>query len=118
LDEKHLPHKTVGGTTWHWLGTCLRIQIGNGGWTRSTGGALTSARALAESGLRGKALRNAVADQAARHVEPACLTEQLPHPDNRVVLDAQDKDFYGVPLPRLHYAVGDYARAGLAHGLQ
>ncbi|MCY4343287.1 MAG: GMC family oxidoreductase [Gammaproteobacteria bacterium] len=93
---------------------CLRIQIGNGGWTWGTGGALSSARALAESGLRGEALRNAVAEQASRHVELASLTEQLPHAGNRVVLDAQDKDLYGVPLARLHYAVGDYSRGGLA----
>ena len=92
----------------------LRIQIGNGGWTWGTGGALTLARSLAESGLRGTALRNAAADQAARHVELASLTEQLPEAGNRVALDAQDKDIYGVPLPRLHYAVGDYSRDGLA----
>ncbi len=92
----------------------LRIQIGNGGWTWGTGGALTLARTLAASGLRGEALRNAVVDQAARHVELASLTEQLPDAGNRIVLDAQDKDIYGVPLPRLHYAVGDYSHGGLA----
>ena len=92
----------------------LRIQIGNGGWTWGTGGALTLARTLAESGLRGAALRNAAADQAARHVELASLTEQLPEAGNRVALDAWDKDIYGVPLPRLHYAVGDYSRDGMA----
>ena len=92
----------------------LRIQIGNGGWTWGTGGALTVARTLAESGLRGAALRDAAADQAARHVELASLTEQLPDAGNRVVLDARDKDIYGVPLPRLHYAIGDYSRDGLA----
>jgi hypothetical protein len=27
--------------------------------------------------------------------------EQLPDPDNRVTLDPQAKDIYGVPLPRL-----------------
>ena len=46
-------------------------------------------------------------------MELASLTEQLPDAGNRIVLDARDKDLYGVPLPRLHYAVGDYARNGL-----
>ncbi len=92
----------------------LRIQIGNAGWTWGTGGALTLPRTLAESGLRGKALRNAAVDQAARHVELASLIEQLPDAGNRMVLDARDKDHYGVPLPRLRYAIGDYSRDGLA----
>lgn len=92
----------------------LRIQIGNAGWTWGTGGALTLPRTLAESGLRGEALRNAAVDQAARHVELASLIEQLPDAGNRMVLDARDKDHYGVPLPRLHYAIGDYSRDGLA----
>ena len=92
----------------------LRIQIGNAGWTWGTGGALTLPRTLAESGLRGEALRNAAVDQAARHVELASLIEQLPNADNRIVLDTKDKDHYGVPLPRLRYAIGDYSRDGLA----
>ena len=91
----------------------FRIQIGNGGWTWGTGGALTLAGAVAESGLRGAALKAAVSDQAARHIELASLTEQLPSPANRMVLDPAEKDHYGVPLPRLRYAIGDYARAGL-----
>lgn len=92
----------------------LRIQIGNAGWAWGTGGALTLPRTLAESGLHGEALRNAAVDQAARHVELASLVEQLPDADNRMVLDAKDKDHYGVPLPRLRYAIGDYSRNALA----
>ncbi len=92
----------------------FRIQIGNAGWSWSTGAPLTLAGHLAGTGLRGTALREAVAHQAARHVELAALTEQLPDPRNRVLLDAHDRDHYGVPLPRIHYAVDAYAQAGLA----
>lgn len=91
----------------------FRIQIGNAGWSWSTGAPVTLAGGLAEAGLRGAALREAVAHQAARHVELAALTEQLPEPENRILLDAHDKDHYGVPLPRIHYAVDTYAQAGL-----
>ena len=92
----------------------LRIQISNDGWNWPTGGALSLGRALADAGLRGSALRNAAADQASKHVQLASLIEQLPSPANRVVLDGKERDLYGVPLPRIHYDIGDYARNGLA----
>ena len=91
----------------------FRIQIGNSGWSWSTGSPFTLAGDLAKAGFRGKALREATAHQAAHHVELAALAEQLPQPENRLVLDPHDKDRYGVPLPRFHYAVDAYARAGL-----
>ena len=40
--------------------------------------------------------------------------EQLPDPDNRVTLDPNEQDMYGVPLPRLAYRLDDYVRTGLA----
>ena len=92
----------------------LRIQISNDGWNWPTGGAETLPRTLAEAGLRGTELRAAVAHQTARHVQLAALTEQLPAADNRIVLDAAERDGHGVPLPRIHYDIGSYARAGLA----
>ena len=92
----------------------LRIQISNDGWNWPTGGALSLGRALADAGLRGPALRQAAGEQAARHVQLASMIEQLPSPTNRVVLDGKERDLYGVPLPRIHYDIGDYARQGLA----
>ena len=53
---------------------------------------------------------NLVVDRAL----PQALTEQLPDPESRVTLDATDRDIYGVPLPRLAYRVGDYARDAMA----
>ena len=91
----------------------FRIQIGNAGWSWSTGAPVMLAGGLADAGLRGDALREAVAHQAARHVELAALTEQLPEPENRILLDPHEKDHYGVPLPRIRYAVDTYAQAGL-----
>ena len=92
----------------------LRIQISNDGWNWPTGGAATLADMLSRRGHRGEELRRAVADHASRHVQLAALTEQLPEPENRVTLDERDRDAYGVPLPRMRYRVGEYARAGLA----
>ena len=92
----------------------LRIQISNDGWSWPTGGALTLAGALAGQGLRGAALFQAARSQAAHHIQLAAMTEQLPDPANRITLDRQRRDRFGVPLPRLHYRVGAYSRAGLA----
>ena len=36
-----------------------------------------------------------------------------PTPKNRVTLDADKKDANGVPLPRIHFDLDDYTRAGL-----
>ena len=75
---------------------------------------MTLADMLWRRGLRGVELRHAVADHASRQVQLAALTEQLPEPENRVALDARDRDLHGVPLPRVHYRVGEYSRGGLA----
>jgi glucose dehydrogenase len=52
--------------------------------------------------------------QASRHLRLTSLLEQLPDPDNRVTLDPNDVDIYGVPLPRLAYNLGTYVASGLA----
>jgi choline dehydrogenase-like flavoprotein len=64
--------------------------------------------------LRGKALDDALRSQASRPLRLTSLLEQLPDPDNRVTLDPNDVDIYGVPLPRLAYNLGTYVASGLA----
>ncbi len=92
----------------------LRIEIGNDGWNWPTGGRLALADMLFRQGLRGPELRRTMESHASRHVRMASLTEQLPEPGNRITLDPGERDHYGVPLPRIHYRVGRYARDGLA----
>jgi len=77
-------------------------------------GAHTTAEELARQGLRGKALDAALTHQTSREIRLAALMEQLPDPENHVTLDPQEKDVYGVPLPRLAYRLGDYVWEGLA----
>ncbi len=93
--------------------SALRIQISNDGWNWPTGGPATLADSLSRRGLLGTDLRRAITDHASREVQLAALTEQLPDPENRITLDPRDSDPYGAPLPRMHYRVGDYSRAGL-----
>lgn len=90
------------------------IEIGNDGWSWPTGAPISTARQLALQGLRGEALNKALFDQTARHIRLASLVEQHPLPENRVTLDPDEKDMYGVPLPRITYRLDDYSKAGLA----
>lgn len=93
--------------------SALRIQIANDGWNWPNGGAMTLASALIAEGLVGEELRQTLASQAAHHIQLGSLTEQLPEAENRVTLDTAERDPHGVPLPRIHYRVGPYSRAGL-----
>jgi glucose dehydrogenase len=99
----------------------FRIEIGNDGWSWPTGAPTTTAADLARQGLRGKALDDALRQQASRHLRLTSLLEQLPDPQNRVTLDPNESDIYGVPLPRIAYSLDGYLEAGLtaaraAHG--
>ena len=89
-------------------------KIGNDGWSWPKGAPVSTAAELARHGLRGQALNAALREQASRHLRLASQVEQLPDPDNRVTLDPNERDIYGVPLPRLAYRLDDYVQAGLA----
>ena len=92
----------------------FRIEIGNDGWSWPTGAPVSTAADLANQGLRGKSLDTVLRQQTSRHVRLASLIEQLPNAGNRVTLDPEKRDVYGVPLPRLSYSIDSYVQAGLA----
>ncbi len=91
-----------------------RVEILNSGWSWPTGAPASTVRALIAQGLRGEALDQALRDRTARQLAVSSLTEQLPNPENRIDLDPELTDHYGVPRPRIHYAYDDYTRSGLA----
>ena len=92
----------------------FRIEIGNDGWLWPTGTPISTAADLANQGLRGKDLDQALRQQTSRQVRLGSLVEQLPDASNRVTLDSSKRDIYGVPLPRLAYRLDSYVQAGLA----
>ena len=94
--------------------SALRIEIGNDGWSWPAGAPVSTAADLAAQGLRGKAMANALAENTSRHIRLASLTEQEPDPENRVGLDPDEHDLYGVPLPRIHYRLSDYVTDAMA----
>ena len=91
----------------------MRIEIGNDGWAWPKGAPVSTAAEFARQGLRGRALDAALRDQASRHLRLASQVEQLPDAENRVTLDPDEKDIYGVPLPRLAFRLDSYVEAGL-----
>lgn len=91
----------------------FRIEIGNDGHNWPTGAPLSTAADLIKKGLRAEALDAAIKDSTSRQIRLTSLVEQMPEATNRVTLDPDKKDANGVPLPRIHYDVSDYTRAGL-----
>ncbi|MCK9511248.1 MAG: GMC family oxidoreductase [Pigmentiphaga sp.] len=94
--------------------SALRIEIGNDGWSWPVGAPVSTAADFAAQGLRGKAMASALAENTSRHIRLASLTEQEPDPENRVSLDADEHDMYGVPLPRIQYRLSDYVTDAMA----
>lgn len=94
--------------------SAVRIEIGNDGWSWPAGAPVSTASDLARQGLRGPALAAALANTTARHIRLASLTEQEPDPENRISLDPDERDVYGVPLPHIRYRLSDYVTASMA----
>jgi choline dehydrogenase-like flavoprotein len=93
----------------------FRIEIGNWGWSWSTGAPATLVRQLVDrEGRFGEELRRRVRESSQRQVELHLLMEQLPEPDNRVTIDLAHRDALGLPRPVIDYDVSDYTRAGIA----
>ncbi|SME97762.1 Choline dehydrogenase [Tistlia consotensis] len=106
--------ESLRAAPWRDRKSALRLEIGNEGWSWPTGAPQSTARRLAEAGLRGDALERALRDETSRHVRLAALTEQLPLPENRITLDPQRRDGAGMRRPVVAYRLDDYTRDGLA----
>lgn len=102
--------------TWRATRPAYRIQIDNQGWGWARGAPESTARELIAQGLRGEALDRTLAEQTARQVALACMVEQLPLAENRVVPDFDRPDALGLPRPRITYRLDDYVQRGLAEG--
>lgn len=96
----------------------FRVEIGNDGWSWPMGDPGELVPDLLARGVRGDDLREEVARITARQVRLGSLVEQLPSPENRVVPAFDKPDALGIPRPRIHYAMGDYERAGLEEARQ
>lgn len=67
------------------------------------------AKAAIDEGLTGAELREAVRYRAARRAVITAFHEQLPDPENRMVLSSEGlTDELGLPRPEIHYDVDSY----------
>ena len=76
-------------------------------------------RLARESGNWGEAFGEEVEAQMADYMDMIVLgthPEPMPSRDNRVELDAEVKDVFGNPAPRLTYAISDYERTAYQPG--
>jgi choline dehydrogenase-like flavoprotein len=62
---------------------------------------------LITAGVYGPELEKQLRYRAAHQCNVKNVPEVLPHPDNRVVLSDR-KDDLGLPMPQVHFALGDY----------
>jgi len=85
----------------------------NAGWQRAIG-PLEYAEGLAKNGYWGEQLRQRVAERTARELMIGSTAEMLPDESNRIVPDFDHPDRAGVPRPRIHFKIDDYAKRGLA----
>ncbi|MCA9795790.1 MAG: GMC family oxidoreductase, partial [Candidatus Eremiobacteraeota bacterium] len=86
------------------------VSVANDGWPHQPPPKV--AEGLIARGLRGRDLREAVADRLSRQVALVSTCEELPMAENRVTL-APFRDSLGLPRPAVHYAVGEYTRRAL-----
>ncbi|AIY39394.1 2-Keto-D-gluconate dehydrogenase [Collimonas arenae] len=68
---------------------------------------------LIAKGVYGVELEQQLRHRAARQVSLKNVMEQLPLPQNRVVLSSR-KDALGIPTPQIHYQMDDYIHRGMA----
>src|ERR1700738_2803439 len=79
----------LGGSTWHWAGSVLRYR---------------------QSDFR---MKSRFAWRTERELTLGSTAETLPDPNNRIVPDETKMDAIGIPRPRIHYRIDEYAKAGL-----
>ena len=91
--------------------SAIGTSISNEGWRRV--GPQGTAVALIDQGLRGRRLQEGIAWRTERELTLGSTAETLPDPTNRIVPDETTTDAIGIPRPRIHYRIDDYAKAGL-----
>lgn len=92
----------------------FRLAVGEDGWSFPGFTPTTNASELIRAGIRGKDLAQSLNDFVSRQYRFACLIEQLPLPENRIVPEWNQVDSIGIPRPRLIYTLDPYTQAGLA----
>jgi choline dehydrogenase-like flavoprotein len=91
--------------------SAIGTSISNEGWRRV--GPQATAIALIDQGFSGQRLQEGIAWRTERELTLGSTAETLPDATNRIVPDETRTDAIGIPRPRIHYRIDDYAKAGL-----
>jgi choline dehydrogenase-like flavoprotein len=92
--------------------SAIGTSISNEGWRHL--GPQATAIALIKQGFTGQRLKERIAWRTERELTLGSTAETLPDPTNRIVPDEIRTDAIGIPRPRIHYRIDEYAKAGLA----
>jgi choline dehydrogenase-like flavoprotein len=93
--------------------SAVGTSLSNEGWGHARGPQATALK-LIDQGLRGKHLQHAIAWRTERQLTLGSTAETLPDLTNTIMPDETRRDAIGIPRPRIHYRIDDYAKAGLA----
>jgi glucose dehydrogenase len=93
--------------------SAFRMAIGEDAWSFPGTTPITLATELIGQGVRGKTLIEEMNAQVSRQFRFANLIEQMPDPENRIVPAFDQVDAIGIPRPRIHYRIDDFALAGM-----
>jgi glucose dehydrogenase len=91
--------------------SAVGTSLSNEGWRHA--GPQATAVALIEQGFTGQRLKDNIAWRTERELTLGSTAETLPDPTNRIAPDETRTDAIGIPRPRIHYRIDDYAKAGL-----
>jgi choline dehydrogenase-like flavoprotein len=92
--------------------SAVGTSLSNEGWGHARGPQATALK-LIDQGLRGERLQDGIAWRSQRQLTLGSTAEPLPDSTNRIVPDETRRDAIGIPRPRIHYRIDDYAKAGL-----
>jgi glucose dehydrogenase len=92
--------------------SAVGTSLSNEGWGHARGPQATALK-LIDQGLRGERLQDGIAWRSQRQLTLGSTAETLPDSTNRIVPDETRRDAIGIPRPRIHYRIDDYAKAGL-----
>ena len=92
--------------------SAIGTSISNEGWRHV--GPQETAITLINQGFSGQRLKERIAWRTERELTLGSTAETLPDANNRIVPDETKTDAIGIPRPRIHYRIDEYAKAGLA----
>ncbi|KQT35688.1 hypothetical protein ASG22_01320 [Chryseobacterium sp. Leaf405] len=87
--------------------------LDNWGWGWPANSPSSDLQEFIGNGLFGKELKEALADRLSRQVLFHFEIEQLPNPNNRVVINNEYLDVLGIPRPVVYYELTDYEKIGM-----